>query len=177
MIEMRRVTTAYVATEDRLRLTGEASDGQPIVLWITQRLLNRLLPQLLRWLEQHASPKAAGGSALMRSEAMQSFAQQAARVKLAPQAPVNAAAASRSWLAVSAGVSAGPKGVRLTFKGLDAGGEQADTASMTLQVQPLRQWLGIVYNQYQKSEWPLTVWPDWVRESAVKEARPDVMLH
>ena len=38
---LQRVTTAYVADEDRLRLTGELSDGDAVVLWLTQRLLNR----------------------------------------------------------------------------------------------------------------------------------------
>ena len=50
--------------------------------------------------------------------------------------------------------------VRLVFR--DA---QGAVAAMVLQPQPLRQWLGIVFDAWQQAEWPLEVWPDWLRES------------
>ena len=37
---LQRVTTAYLENEDRLRLTGELADGDTVVCWLTQRLLN-----------------------------------------------------------------------------------------------------------------------------------------
>ena len=43
---LRRMTTEYRAQEDRLCLTGERTGGDAVVLWLTQRLLNRLVPHL-----------------------------------------------------------------------------------------------------------------------------------
>lgn len=71
MIALERITTEYIETEDRIRLTGEAAGGVPVVIWL-----------------------------------------------------------------------------------------------------PLRQWLGILHDMYVKAEWPLAVWPDWVRESALSR-RPE----
>ena len=30
----------------------------------------------------------------------------------------------------------------------------------------LRQWLGIIYAQYRKAEWPTSVWPQWMEEAS-----------
>jgi hypothetical protein len=179
MKDLKKITTVYVASEDRIRLSGEVADGQPVTLWLTQRLLNRLVPQLLHWLERQTAPKGATSAALVRGEALQHFAQQAARAKRARQVPVNAAAAGRGWLVVSVNMSANSDGVRLVFRGQGsiAKPEGCDGISMSCQAQPLRQWLDIVYRHYQKSAWALTVWPDWVRDSAADEPRSDVMLH
>ena len=45
-MNLGRVTTVYVDVEDRFRLSGEAQDGLVLVLWLTQRLLCRLVPHL-----------------------------------------------------------------------------------------------------------------------------------
>lgn len=53
---LQRVTTAYLENEDRLRLTGKLADGDIVVLWLTQRLLSRLVPHLTTWLARQAGP-------------------------------------------------------------------------------------------------------------------------
>ena len=85
---LERVTTRYSVAQDRICLAGELPGGSPVVLWLTQRLLRRLLPPLLAWLqEQGGAAHAVMGSALY-ADALQGFAQQAARAQLQPQAPV-----------------------------------------------------------------------------------------
>ena len=66
--ELQRITTTYVDVEDRLRLTGVLANGTVVQLWLTQRLLGRLVPPLTSWLErnallvaEHALPGAAPG--------------------------------------------------------------------------------------------------------------------
>ena len=44
-------TTEYIEQEDRLRLVGSFEQGK-VVVWLTLRLLQRLLPLFVRWLEQ-----------------------------------------------------------------------------------------------------------------------------
>lgn len=39
---LQRITTEYIEAEDRIRLAGEAGE-KTMVLWLTQRFLNRLI--------------------------------------------------------------------------------------------------------------------------------------
>ena len=42
---LHRLTTDYVEEEDRIRVSGASANGDTVVLWLTQRLLNRLAKQ------------------------------------------------------------------------------------------------------------------------------------
>ncbi len=53
---------------------------------------------------------------------------------------------------------------RLSCVGAAAASESSDAMVLILRAQPLRQWLGILHNQYRAAQWPLTAWPDWVTE-------------
>ena len=152
MAELQRFTTEYVDIEDRIRLAGEISPDRTEVLWLTQRLLVRLLPHLLGWLGQQTGNDA-------RGEILQGFAQQAAMAALEPQAPVQSLPHDRAWLVHSVDIAAGSDGMKLTFKS-PTSGEASEPVSLTLQAQPLRQWLTILHGQFQKAEWSISVWPD-----------------
>ncbi len=167
MAELQRFTTEYVEIEDRIRLAGEVAPCHTVVLWLTQRLLARLLPHLLKWLEQQTG-------ATLRGDVLQGFAQQAAMAALEPQDPVPVPH-ELAWLVHSVDIAAASDGVGLTFK---PAGDANKLTRLTLQAQPLRQWLNILYGQYQKAEWPLTVWPAWLAEACSGEAsKPMTMLH
>lgn len=153
LIELQRITTEYIDTEDRLRLSGEDAAGQAQHMWVTQRLLRRLLPHLLAWVEQQVHG-AVGGHA----DALHSFAQQAARADLEPQAPVVAGQAGTSWLVVAVDMAFAQEGVVLTFRGAAA----HEQAAILFAPDALRQWLGIVHDQYRLAEWPADVWPSWM---------------
>ena len=162
---LERVTTRYSVAQDRICLAGELPGGSPVVLWLTQRLLRRLLPPLLAWLqEQGVAAHAVMGQALY-ADALQGFAQQAARAQLQPQAPVQVSEGALACLVEGVDMSRSPEAVHLLFR--DA---QGAVAAMVLQPQPLRQWLGIVFDAWQQAEWPLEVWPDWLRESVPAKA-------
>ena len=159
MTELQRITTEYIDAEDRMRLAGEDAAGDAVVLWLTQRLLNRLVAHLCTWLEQRIPVDTHDYAAAAQAEVIQSFAQQAALAALEPQTPVQSKVQSSTWLVHSVDIASGDQGVMLTFKDAEAGGS---FATLTLQDQPLRQWLTILHDQYQKAEWPLTVWPEWM---------------
>ena len=162
---LERVTTRYSVAQDRICLAGELPGGSPVVLWLTQRLLRRLLPPLLAWLqEQGGAAYTVMGSALY-ADALQGFAQQAARAQLQPQAPVQVPEGSLSCLVEGVDMGRSPEAVRLVFR--DA---QGVVAAMVLQPQPLRQWLSILFDAWRQAEWPLEVWPDWLRESVPAKA-------
>jgi len=173
MSTLHRITTEYVECEDRVRLTGELASGDTLVLWLTQRLVNRVVPHLTAWLDrQVASASVMPSVQAVHQNVMQGFAQQAARAQLAPEPPVRGAASQAGWRVDVVNIAQSEDTVVLTFKG-----ETEASATLTLASQPLRQWLGIVYEQYQRGEWPTTVWPGWM-EAGRPQAAPGAMaLH
>ena len=174
MAELQRITTEFVDTEDRIRLAGEDAGGEAVVLWLTQRLLNRLVEHLCAWLGQRVPVDTLHFAAAAQAEVIQSFAQQAALAALEPQTPVQGKVHS-TWLVHSVDIACGDQGMMLTFKAAEAG---SPCATLTLHDQPLRQWLNILHDQYQNAQWPLTVWPEWMAAPlAVSRSQHAVVLH
>ena len=48
MHQLQRVTTEYVDSEDRIRISGSCVDDGLVQLWLTRRLMDRLLPMVLQ---------------------------------------------------------------------------------------------------------------------------------
>ena len=151
MSYLQKFTTEYIATEDRIRLSGQVEGEAPLVIWLTQRLLLRLIPVLTEWLDQK-SPQGMSG------EIMHSFAQQAARTSLPPQEPVVAKETGAFWLASSVDIARSEQSVKLTFRD----SEDRSTA-LTLNGTQLRQWLSILHDLYVKAAWPKDIWPEWMQ--------------
>ncbi len=169
---LQRITTQYSPGEDRLRLAGEVAPGQVQVLWLTQRLLGRVVPHLLQWLEQTTPGSVQGGQTGYHVDAVQGFAQQAARAQLRLQPPVLSRSDSRQWLVGTVDVTAGPHNMALLFKGTAA----PEQAQLSLSPQALHQWLGILHDQYRAAHWPMLLWPEWMTQSAPTNA-PKALLH
>ena len=170
MNNLLRITTQYIESEDRIRLVGETAPGQTVVLWLTQRLLGRLLPHLFALLESL-------GDDDVSREVVQEFAQQVATGELVPQAPVRVESQSHVGLVQSVDVAVLRRGVRLAFKRAVAD-EEAETIVLMLQPQLLRQWLSILFAQFQKAGWQLEVWPKWmIRAQARQQSAGSNPLH
>jgi hypothetical protein len=163
--ELQRLTTEYVDTEDRLRLTGEIRPGETTVLWLSQRLLLRLLPPLFLWLEKQS----VDGLPL---DIAQGFAQQAAQANLSPEAPVARAAQSQEWLVEAVDLS--PKEDILTLQ-FRAQPPKAVTLSMSAQA--LRQWLNILHTLWGLAEWPIGIWPQWMADSKPHTSSTNAAIH
>lgn len=174
MQALQRITTEYDEHEDRLRLSGELPDGSSVVLWLTQRLLNRLVPHLTAWLTQHGTPLSADKAMpWLDGHDLQGFAQQAAQSQLVVQAPVCVLPSTASWRVDTVKVTQHSAGVALVFKG-EASEQQVE---LPMAPMPLRQWLGIVYAQTQRGQWPMAAWPTWMHESQACGAPPAAALH
>lgn len=152
---LQKITTQYIETEDRIRISGELAEGQQVVMWFSQRLLVRLLPALLQWVEKQVEVD-------VRPELYQSLAQAAAVRAMEPQAPVEAVAASQSWLVQAVDFTPSGDALQLVFRSTAA---EQHSSALRLQARPLRQWLNVLVEQFQKAEWPLTAWPQWLLES------------
>lgn len=159
--ELQRLTTEYVAAEDRIRLIAEIGEAQTVMLWLTQRLLNHLVAHLCRWLEQHATlGDAAIAMPAHHRELAQGFAQQAARQQQVPELPVRTNSLAATWRVDSIDVASGASAVGLTLLG-----EAGEVAHFSMAPLSLRQWLGIIFEQYCTAGWPLAVWPSWMTQS------------
>lgn len=162
MTDILRITTEFVESEDRLRLTCALRSGDTAVLWLTQRLFVRVLPHLLEWLDKHTPGLAASATLPGQADELRSFSQQAARATQAPEPPVSPQNATQIWLVHM--VELQPRGgeLRLVFRPT-----VRDTAagSLLLAPQPLRVWLGIVAEQFGRAGWPLEAWPGWLRHA------------
>ena len=171
VIKLQRLTTEYIVIEDRIRISGETRDSGPVVMWLTNRLAMRVVPQLLRWLEDQAAPTAGSSSdspGLKRE--LQSFAQAAAVAGLKPHKPVIAEAGTSSWIVQAIDITVTRGRLSLTFRG-----ELDQSASLPFDAKGLRQWLSIVHRAWLKAQWPSLVWPDWIKR---EESPPqDVVRH
>lgn len=116
MNELRRMTSRYVPHEDRIRLTGEDDAGQVVTLWLTQRLLSRLIGPLCQWMEESGT----GGEVIrglnIRQQLEQTFVQQRVAQALTPQAPIQPTGDSTAVLVHSVDLRRSPKGGQLRFK-------------------------------------------------------------
>ena len=161
MITLQRVTSEYIESEDRIRLTAISNAEETIILWITQRLLLRLIAHFLGWLEKEA-PEIARSSAIGNEaqSALQGIAQQSAVANLQNQSAVTANSESTTLMVKEIDIKMSEEAVLLVFKCDDD-----QKAELSFTVQQLRQWLGMIHHLWQLAEWPVSIWPDWIDDS------------
>lgn len=156
MNELQRLTTEYVEAEDRIRISGELASGETVVMWLSQRLLMRLLPHLFLWLEKQSNDN-------IPMEIEQSFAQEAAKADLAPEAPVQRLAESQEWLVGAVDLTPNANALAMSFRS-----ETGQRETLALQAVALRQWLEIIHALWGAAEWPSDVWPEWIASQTPK---------
>ena len=177
MVVAQRFTTEYVDHEDRMRVSAALPGDEVAVMWLTKRLLDRLVLHLASLLEQQTAQAPL-------PEVQQTFAQQAAIVshvqnsKEQQQVPVQPQKAQtvREWLVLEVDITPAEHGVSLRFRGAQA--DQKIELGMPAVL--LRQWLAIVHGQYKRAQWPLDSWPTWMNdavESATVTDKPGLILH
>lgn len=163
--KLSRITTEYIDSEDRFRITGQVGDKEVLEVWLTQRLLLRLLPHHFQWLEKQAD------SALPK-EIVQSFAQQAAKANLKKEPPVKSNTETQTWIAHAVDIAPNKAGMGMRFKGSDD-----VIATLSLPPTQLRQWLTIVRSMWQKAQWPMDIWPEWMEPNSKQSAPQSKSMH
>ncbi len=154
----QRFTTEYVDFEDRIRVSHQLDSGEVVVTWLTRRLTDRLVAHLTTWLEKETEQ-------IPRADVVQSFAQEAAALKLAqaaatqPQAAVQPPPLPVAWLVREIDINTETAAVGLQLRG-ESPNEKRQLGLSRLQ---LRQWLIILRSQYLLAQWPLSAWPEWLQ--------------
>lgn len=178
---LQKFTTEFIPEEDRLRLSGVLEDGQQVVLWLTQRLLRRLVPHLCGWLEKQ--PVSGASAALVQAmvlqpEQIQHMAQQAAQgaLQARQQEPVQARPCVFNGLVPVVKITTSTASLQLVLRL-----EQQPPAEFRVVFSPmaLRQWLDIVYRHWECAQWPLESWPQWMapRHAAGPDQPAAAVLH
>jgi len=166
MQELHRLTSEYIESEDRLRLTGEDQQGEALCLWLTQRLALRMISHLINLLAK-GSPEALQNPTQDddTNDLLQGFAQDAATSNIEHQEAVDSSKATKSLLVMEVDISCSPEGaVGFVFKNAD------DHVSLGFEAQQLRQWLTIMYAQWQTAQWPDQIWPQWIAKRETPDA-------
>ncbi|MFL2873138.1 MAG: hypothetical protein ACJZ8M_07360 [Pseudohongiellaceae bacterium] len=173
MSNLKRITTEYNEREDRIRLAGITDDNQTIALWLTMRLVSRLVSHCLNLLEK-STPEATKVSTAdeQSRKSIQNFVQQSAEQQLVEEAAVKVTKNSPKYLAAEIDVKSDHAGVTIIFKG-----EFSSNYSIYLNNQQLRQWLGMLHMIWQKTEWSTLIWPDWMSSSSLEATSSATSIH
>ena len=176
-----RVTTNFDTDQDRIKLTGSTTGAEVHELWLTHRLLNRLLPGLWSWLQAQptvgVAVDAVAASATadpQRQQALQEFAQQQASASLPKQPPVVSTPQTLPWLVRSMQLQSSAQLMQLNFfsaNEVEKAQEPGEhSAALSMNATQLRQWLGILLGEYRRAEWPIEHWPQWMQSPSTPTA-------
>lgn len=166
---LKKITTRYDQSEDRFRITTLAEDESVRSLWITQRLLLRLIPTVLSWLDgiKTSNPQIDTQS----QRFMNDFARQEALADLKPETPVSEeslgnpsySTPSNKTLVHEITISYSDDSISLAFKDKENLCSKLDLTKKTA-----RQWVLIIHSQWLLSGWTASVWPDWLNSPISK---------
>ena len=158
MTSLQRITSEYIESEDRIRLTAISDAGETLILWITQRLIIRLITHFLGWLEKE-DPEVARSSVIDNEakSALQEMAQQSATANLQNQSAVTASSDSVTLLVKEIDIKMSEEAVLLVFKC-----DEDRKAELSFTIPQLRQWLEMIRHLWRLAEWPASIWPDWM---------------
>ena len=180
MFAITKITQQYDEFADRMALSTENAAGDVLVLWLTQRLANRLVVTLAHWLEEGLRGRV-GDLALSQA---QSWEQSVAEARLQPMAPVAASKESADALLHSVDITRQTEGFSLTFRWSEnrsevrAEGDEAQAARMSLSDLELRQWLAILYRLFETAHWHQDAWPHWFKPDVTpRGASSGALLH
>ncbi len=164
-MEFEKLTTRYDEYQDRICVDGQTAHGEVVTLWLTYRLLQRLLPLLLEIITPlpGSAPDVETLAAweLNKARAQQKPQKAVERPPLQVPSGVGemmASPAAPIWLVERVDLKGSPALTNMAFRT-----GTGEAASISFSVEQLRQWVAIVYGQWQIAGWAPTVWPDWIK--------------
>ena len=140
---LARITLGYSLEQDRVRLDGVDVDGKPLTLWLTARLLNRLVPHLVERQADMQFSSQSPGSAVTADVA--SVAEEANNVHCTPDSP--------EILVASVDVSTREGQFLLVFKD----GDEAQRGIFVMPLTALPQWNRGLQQCFEQAGWAQSV--------------------
>ena len=161
------VTMNFDPIEDRIVMNSSDKKGKVERLWLSRRLLDKLIPTLTDQLEMNSSNK-------IPTELEQSLAQEKAEIDKEKLEAVKMKAQNPSWLVTTIKVARNKNDFRLLFIGQNTGddGCPSNQAKFDLATENLRQWLNAICKIYAKAEWDTKAFPLWIKENRPDSKKP-----
>lgn len=148
-----KFTTVYVADEDRIQVSCEATDASVFRMWLTRRFTDQALIALFGFAER-ISPSTPMPP--MVQELWRSNLQQSAQSQLGSTPPVAPANPAAEFLLGRLVVTPQESSLNLSFQAL-----KGESFGLILSPPQLLQWVKILHECYQKAGWTFAGWPEW----------------
>ena len=141
---IKRFTTSYSENEDRISIHAETDQSDYVVMWLSRRMLDRLIPALIEKIDSSDQRDA-------HHAMLQAFNQEAAVAAIKPSEPVTTQKDQKEFVVLSVDIHANDELVTMVFS--------YDSALFRLGLNKteLRQWLWIIYKNYIRAEWTLSL--------------------
>jgi len=161
-LRLKKVTLNYSNVEDRIRMDAESVQGEVIVFWLTQRLCRELVKSLVSYFNK--ADMATTGASTRSLPSVQKFLQQTASKNKPRVAAVAAAEPQQAVLLDKVQLRTSTRMIQMSLPLAES-----DQAVLVFSPQEARQWMGILYQQYRRAEWPLEIWPRWIASKMDEE--------
>ncbi len=181
--EIKRATLAYHQIEDRLSLTCAFHDSELIVLWLTARLINQLVPHLCKVIAQvpelskdltDLTANGAAVAAAITHQDAEAGMSGANRTELTSGAEVVAKEGCISWVVTSVDIRQSPMLVQLVFR---HNHENQRRVSLSLEHTLLVQWLNGLRRCYVQAGWPMESWQTPISPSSDGRTARQFSIH
>ena len=161
------VTMQFDPLEDRLIMDCSDKSKNTQRLWLTRRLLDRLIPSLTDQLEVNSTNK-------ISKELEQSFEQEKAEINKTKTESVKLIKNNPSWLVTSVKVGKNSQEFKLLFIEDKIENENyQNKAEFVLAIPNLRQWLNALFKIYLKASWDTKFFPVWIdTDMSLSEKKP-----
>ena len=171
MYSLKKVTAEFIETEDRIRLSALTADDKTLALWLTQRLLSRLITHLAKWLEKKPADlsKALDSESNPQPEPHGSV-KKSDSASLPDQTSVKIKKSDESILITEVDVKFGDNGIALILKS-----EKETNAEISFTLSEARQWVGMLHSLWHKAEWPSSLLPQWIGDNSPQETSTNII--
>lgn len=163
LVTLKKVTLRYSKVEDRIRMNALVASGSVICFWLTQRLCRELVKSLVTHFNE--SGFRYGDASPQNQRALQGYLHEAAKTNKKKAVPVPDRVAASQVLLDRVRLRASRDLIQFVFPLPDK-----SRAILVLRPNEARQWLEILYQQYRLAEWPLGVWPEWIRAASASDS-------
>ena len=166
MISLQKITTQFIDFEDRVRISAVSSDNETLILWLTQRLLIRVVKRCLTFLEEETNKptqksKHSGGNLEKQSTSI-------APIEKAVSVKKNC----RSLLIREVDLKYYQSRLSIVFRQ-----DSENQASLELNHLQLCQLMTIIFKVWHQAEWPIEVWPESINFLTDAETTSKIVLH
>ena len=171
MYRLKKVTAEFIETEDRIRLSALTADDKTLALWLTQRLLSRLITHLANWLEKKPDDlsKALDSESNPQPE-LHGSVKKSDSTSLPDQTSVKIKKSDESILITEVDVKFGDNGIALILKS-----EKETNTEISFTLSEARQWVSMLHSLWHKAEWPSSLIPQWIGDNSPQETSTNII--